>query len=125
MRSRQMQPALNPPTKKMHVQVTLLDRPLPPGAPPGEGRGEGLWHSGSEVNHRQASNTHPRGASVVTGARSIRDEDPRHRPLLQPVASIAQLRRETVTFTRAELLEMLLLTENENVSSPRKPVAGV
>src|SRR5258707_7276953 len=106
MRSRQTQPAPNPPTKKMHMQVTLLDRPLPPG----EGRGEELCHSGSEVNHRQASNTHPRGASVVTGARSIRDEGPRHRPLLQPVASIAQLRRDAVTFTRAGLLEMPVLT---------------
>jgi hypothetical protein len=42
MRDRTEQP-------QMYVQVTPLDRPLPPG----EGRGEGLCHSGSEANHRQ------------------------------------------------------------------------
>src|SRR5258708_18799299 len=39
----------------MHVQVTLLNRPLPPG----EGRGEGLRGSGSEVNHRQSIKNSP------------------------------------------------------------------
>src|SRR5258708_33388202 len=54
MRSRQTQPALNPLKEEDAQQVTLLDRPLPPG----EGRGEGLCHSKSKVNHHQ-SKTNP------------------------------------------------------------------
>src|SRR5258708_15172311 len=55
MRSRQTQPALNPLNEEEHVQVTLRDLPRLAG----EGRGEGLCHSGSEVNHRQPSKAHP------------------------------------------------------------------
>src|SRR5258708_26046285 len=44
-------------TKKMHVQVTPPDRPLPPG----EGRGEGLCHSGSEVNRQSIKNSPSEG----------------------------------------------------------------
>lgn len=48
-----------------------------------------------------------------------------HLPLLHPAALVWQFGTKTVILPNAELLMIPLLTLNENVSIPRKPVFGV
>src|SRR5258708_25966238 len=91
----------------MHVQVTLLDRPLPPG----EGRGEGLCHSGSESIIAKHQRLTPRVKSRLCNHRLECVEEGRH--LFRAADGHAQL----LLHVRKETADVYL-AHSEHIDAP-------